>query len=86
MWLVVVVVPVVVVVVVVVHDSEALALEEMGWKPAKQGKGWREGPGSRHVVLIVKMRGRDQRVEVGGGGEKGVVVEEWVGGVGCSAG
>ena len=24
---------------VVVHDSEALALEEMGWKPATQGKG-----------------------------------------------
>ena len=24
--------------------GEALALEEMGWKPATQGKGWREGP------------------------------------------
>ena len=43
MWLVVAV-PVVVMVMVVVHDSEALALEEMGWKPATQGKGWREGP------------------------------------------
>lgn len=40
------------------------------------------------MVLIVKMLRRDQRMEGGGGGgvKKGMVAEEWVGGVGCSAG